>query len=1076
MKKTVLLAFTLLLLTTLSAFSQGVRVLKETPKLTVEQLLQQGINKNDVTRLANANTISNLGVNVPKRVYPIGDVRNNTKPMNIAKEAAQTIELYAVAQSYHKGYTFSANDGDVFSYNITLTREGNKVTLNNLFDMEAQSANSWSVSKDLPVEGVYDEAAKTITIPVGTVCGDYGGYYDAILSGGTVSDNGVLTPSTEVVFDVEGNFERITAREAVAATYTYGTIRIYKSFTAAVAKANEANLISFTEDMNFAETFVGNETTRTVQIINTGGMDADFSISLDSDDDSYTVAPQAGTVPAKSVLELVFTLKNNTAGEYEGIATLTYDKGTTEGNLVFSMNGKVKDYPDYSAIVKNGDIAFTTGIDFPFEMTELGDGTKVAQSGTHGAYGQSYLEATFTVPEGKLATFSWKGKSNNSSIWYDNAGGYFVDNLNEAVATFTGVDQDLSGSVELAPGEHFVRFQYDGYKYTGLEENKLYVYDLSLTSVAMKADAAELLTPEINLGDFVLKTGEVKSTINILIRNKGANELKVTSAVSDNNEFVPMATADGAATLSNVVVPVEFSATTAGEKTANITVVTTAGTFNVLLKASVMNMPDFASLVKEGAEYMTFDVNEQFPFIVENGKAWNKNAGKANNESSQSSFTISFTIPEGKIGYFSWDGEAWGDVEQYYNYCGVDMNDVPRKISGAAAFYQKGNGASAGSDDLDGVWKDFTNCIAGFHSFRFFYQKGGNGEIPEGDKYVVSNIRLKVEDFEKYNAELEEKEVTFKEIYVGPQRYTTAKVTLKNTGSEPLEVKEITASDPFYGIVPKETATFGSTLSVELWFYPGAKGTFDKSVTIKTSAGDFDVACHGVAKDYTEEGIIFLGDFEDDAYGWSLYDADKDGSCWNLGTNMWGTYYPDGYYTHGGAQCLASPSDYYNPDNWTFSPAITIPENGAKLSYYVAAFSPTSWLEHYSFYVAEDITNVEAVKATGAIIEETLEEAQGAMDGWIERTVDMKDYAGKTVYLCFRHHDTQQQYLLRLDDVVISKNDNSGIGSNYKSAQKAQTTYFNAAGQITQNPQKGLTIVRKLYEDGSVKTFKAIER
>jgi hypothetical protein len=191
---------------------------------------------------------------------------------------------------------------------------------------------------------------------------------------------------------------------------------------------------------------------------------------------------------------------------------------------------------------------------------------------------------------------------------------------------------------------------------------------------------------------------------------------------------------------------------------------------------------------------------------------------------------------------------------------------------------------------------------------------------------------------------------------------------------------------------------------------------------------------------------------------------------------MWGTYYPDGYYTHGGAQCLASPSDYYNPDNWTFSPAITIPENGAKLSYYVAAFSPTSWLEHYSFYVAEDITDVEAVKATGAIIEETLEEAQGAMDGWIERTVDMKDYAGKTVYLCFRHHDTQQQYLLRLDDVVISKNDNSGIGSNYKSAQKAQTTYFNAAGQVTQNPQKGLTIVRKLYEDGSVKTFKAIER
>lgn len=1076
MKKTALLTITLSFFTAIAVCAQTVNALKEMPKFTVEQLVQQGINKNDVTHLSDVNTVIGLGRNTAQRTYPVGDARNNTKTFAKANAAENPVELFTVAQSYHTGYTFNYNGGDIFSYTITLTREGNKVTLNNLFDMEAQSAGSWSVSKDLPVEGTYDEAAKTITIPVGTVCGDYGGYYDAVISGGTVSENGVLTPSAEIVFDVEGDLERITAREALAATYTYGTIRIYKSFTAAVAKADEANLVSFTEDMDFAETFVGTEATRSVKLINTGGKDADFSVVLDSDDDSYTVTPQAGTVPAKSVLELVFTLKNDKAGEYEGIATLTYDKGTTEADLVFSMIGKVKDYPDYSGIVKEGEFTFQTGIDFPFEMSKLDDETVVAQSGAHGAYGTSYLDAKFTVPEGKIGTVSWKGVSNNSSYWYYCAGGYFIDNMDAPVVSRTGINEDLSASVELAPGEHVVRFQYDGYYYSGLEENKLYIYDLSLTTADLKADAAEVLTPEISLGSFVLKTGESTSKANIVIRNKGANELKVTGASSDNTEFQPQPTADGAATLKELTIPVEFATKTAGEKTANITIETTAGTFKAVLKASVMNMPDFASVVKEGADWMAFDVNEQYPFIVENGKAWNKNAGEPNDMASQSSFTVSFTIPEGKIGYFSWDGEAWGDVEQSYNYAGVDMTDTPRQTSGSASFYQKGNGASAGSEDLNDVWKAFTQCIAGFHSFRFYYQKGGNGVVPEGDKYVVSNIRLVVEDFEKNNAELVEKEVTFKESYIGPQRYTTATVTLKNTGSEPLEVTEIPSAEPFYGIVPQGTAKFGSTLNVELWFYPTETGTFDKDITIKTSAGDFTVKCHGTAKDYTEEGILFMGDFEDDAYGWSLYDADNDGSNWNLGTNLWGSYYADGYYTHAGAQCLASPSNYYTPDNWTFSPAITIPEEGAKLSYYVAAFSPYNWLEHYSFYITENITDLEAVKSAGALIEETMEEAQGALDGWVERSFDLKDYAGKTVYLCFRHHDTEQQYLIRLDDVIIRKNVATGISANYKTAQKSQSTYYNAAGQTTTKPQKGLTIVRKQYEDGSVKVFKAIER
>ncbi len=101
MKKTVLLTFTLLFSTTLTVCGQSVRVMKETPKFTVEQLVQQGINKNDVTHLADANTVTGLGRNVPKRTYPVGDSRNNTKPLQRAKAEEQPLELFTVAQSYH---------------------------------------------------------------------------------------------------------------------------------------------------------------------------------------------------------------------------------------------------------------------------------------------------------------------------------------------------------------------------------------------------------------------------------------------------------------------------------------------------------------------------------------------------------------------------------------------------------------------------------------------------------------------------------------------------------------------------------------------------------------------------------------------------------------------------------------------------------------------------------------------------------------------------------------------------------------------------------------------------------------
>ena len=137
-------------------------------------------------------------------------------------------------------------------------------------------------------------------------------------------------------------------------------------------------------------------------------------------------------------------------------------------------------------------------------MDTLSDGTRVARSGTHGQATSSKLNVEFKVPEGSIGVFSWKGVSTNISQWYQNAGGYFIDNADAAAKSITGTE-DFSDAIEFAPGKHSVRFQYDGTYYTGLEDNNLYVYDLELASAPAESDVVVLETPEIDLGNFMLK-------------------------------------------------------------------------------------------------------------------------------------------------------------------------------------------------------------------------------------------------------------------------------------------------------------------------------------------------------------------------------------------------------------------------------------------------------------------------------------------------------------------------------------------------------------------------------------------
>ena len=1089
MKKYLLLLF-IICGASLSGFAQ--RVVKNPQKVNIHEL-RKAVPDNNVTILAVPECVEGV---IPNAASPKPTVRTAKKQLQRADGVVvDTVQYFAIAQSFHKNYVFNYEGGEIFNYNVGLAIDGTKATFTNLFNMYEASLSSWSRCYDYPVEGVYDAEAGTITIPTtvnGIVCGDYGGYYDAMLLAGEISEGGTLTPAEELVFNVttgeDGQIATITAASHFLAKHTYGTIVVYKSFTANIPQEGVADVFSFSESIDFGEAFVNTAVEKTITLYNRGGMDAEFAMELEAEDDAFTSTAMTGVVPAHGSLDVPFTFLASKAGSYEGIATIVYDNGTDEATLVVDLAGAVKDYPDYSAAFKNTDkFEVTTNIEFPFEMSSLTDGTPVAKSGTHGKYGQSWLCLNFTVPAGKLATVSWKGVCNNSSFWYMNSGGYFIDTLDGAKASFTGQNEDMSGSWEFAPGEHFIRFQYDGNYYSGLEENYLYVYDIDYSELSLEADSAIVLTPEVNLGNDVLVPGNssVKTGV-ITLKNTGANSLVVKNVTSDNADF----TADisgltETATMAEVNIPVTMETKTAGEKKATYTIETTAGTFYVTVSASVMEMPDFASLVTEGAEYITsWTVNPDAPFIIKDGKAVNKNAG-SNDVMETAWFQMNLNIPEGKLAYVSWEGrcmgrpEVEGDYSHYYSsYAYFEMSHP--MTSGTMNTYGSGKDAGSASFENDESWGDYLACIPGNHYYKWAWYHNGDGTTPEGDCLEISNIKIHVIDFAENGVKLETPEVAFDTIYVGPQRYTTAKVTLRNTGSADLTIGQIKGDIPFYGIETETKTQFNKTIQVELWFYPSDPGEYEGEVVINTSAGDVVVNCKGVALDAAEEGYVYLGDFEDDAYGWTIHDNDGDGETWNLGSNLWGE---NASYCHSGTQCLGSVSfsNYLGaitPDNWTFSPVITIPAEGADLSYYVSAFHPSRFEEHYSLYVHEfesETFSVDDVLKNEPVISETLQEENGALDGWSKRECSLDNYAGKKIILCFRHHDCNGQYILRLDDVnVTKKNTSTAINAVAGQNQREQAVY-SLDGRQVKSAEKGLYILRSVNEKGGVEVRKVLK-
>ena len=152
------------------------------------------------------------------------------------------------------------------------------------------------------------------------------------------------------------------------------------------------------------------------------------------------------------------------------------------------------------------------------------------------------------------------------------------------------------------------------------------------------------------------------------------------------------------------------------------------------------------------------------------------------------------------------------------------------------------------------------------------------------------------------------------------------------------------------------------------------------------------------------------------AEGWTTIDADGDGYSWVYAREVSSWFYS---LDSNNGESVVSASYIngvgpLNPDNWLVSPAITVPE-GQQLHYFVRPEDADYGMEHYAVYVS---TSPKSFGEDTLVFEETL---PGGMDAFEARTIDLTKYAGKTVYVAFRHFDCTDEYWLVLDGIGLSK-------------------------------------------------------
>ena len=161
--------------------------------------------------------------------------------------------------------------------------------------------------------------------------------------------------------------------------------------------------------------------------------------------------------------------------------------------------------------------------------------------------------------------------------------------------------------------------------------------------------------------------------------------------------------------------------------------------------------------------------------------------------------------------------------------------------------------------------------------------------------------------------------------------------------------------------------------------------------------------------------------------GWTQIDANNDNMGWEHSSNP-ASYFAAGVDLsgtgHNSSTGFVLSGSYSNvtstaitPDNWLITPSITL-TGACNLTFWVCAQDASYAAEHYGVYIST--TGNTSTSDFTLLMEETIDANGGAKQGaWKQKTVNLANYAGQTVYIAFRHFNCNDMFVLNLDDVEV---------------------------------------------------------
>ncbi len=234
----------------------------------------------------------------------------------------------------------------------------------------------------------------------------------------------------------------------------------------------------------------------------------------------------------------------------------------------------------------------------------------------------------------------------------------------------------------------------------------------------------------------------------------------------------------------------------------------------------------------------------------------------------------------------------------------------------------------------------------------------------------------------------------------------------------------ITTTAPFEistdNMTYSETATMSGNGDVYVRYNPGDSEALNvtgtvvvasegaESKTINLSAVTYD--CLGIEtfpySEGFEEGISVC---------WNIVDADGDGLSWRLMDDLLHVETPQ--YTHSGNDAIISESfnnnAALNADNWMFTQAVTLPEDGEYYAQWFETSLDPLYPEAYSVYISTSNRINDIETATPVLVNHI---AAGGV--WTAQTISLLEFAGQTIYFAF-HHQASDVFILALDDFSV---------------------------------------------------------